>query len=149
MIEVQHLEEFRHLEESVSNMLEGYAKEVRAKVLVSGAAGMAEVIYNEILINTSGFLASGAPGAPPGIKTRNLHNAVYRAYSPERSNDEQQVYHASVNKRKAPHWYLVEFGTYLNAPHPYLRPALDHMDAAINEGLKRMKTRAAAEGLSA
>lgn len=43
-------------------------------------------------------------------KTGNLSNAVYQAYSPERSGDLKATYNVSWNHTKAPHGRLVEWG---------------------------------------
>jgi HK97 gp10 family phage protein len=106
---------------------------VRGEVLLSGVAAMAKVIYDEVLSNTS----------PPrmGRVTGTLHDSVYRAFSPERSTQETKIYHVSVNKRKAPHWHLLEYGTSRMSARPYLRPALSRMGDAVDAGMKRLKDR--------
>jgi HK97 gp10 family phage protein len=118
--------------------LDKFAQKVQDSIALSGVAAMARVVYDEVLLNTS----------PPrmGMKTGNLHGAVYRAYSPERSGDGQQIYHVSVNKRKAPHWYLLEYGTSRMRAHPYLRPALSRLPSAVKAGMARMAQRMAEEG---
>lgn len=119
--------------------LDKFEAKIQGAVLLSGAAAMARVMYDEVKLNTS----------PPrlGRVTGNLHDAVYRAYSPERSTDAQQIYHVSVNKRKAPHWHLLEYGTSRMRAHPYLRPALSRLPSAVNAGMARMAERLAEEGL--
>lgn len=112
--------------------LDKLEEKVRSGVLLSGVAAMAKVIYDEVKLNTSRH-----------VKTGTLHNAVYRAYSPERSKDGTQVYHVSVNKRKAPHYHFLEYGTSRQRAQPFLRPALDHMQQAADVGIDRMKAKLA------
>lgn len=121
--------------------LEKFELTVKNDILISGAAGMAKVIYDEVKLNTSGARATGKPLDPPGVKTGTLHNAVYRVYSKERSTAETRMYRISVNKSKARHWWLVEFGSSRAPAHPYIRPAFDHIPQAIEAGQERMRQR--------
>lgn len=118
--------------------LDKFAQKIQDSIALSGAAAMARVIYDEVKLNTS----------PPrlGRVTGKLHDAVYRAYSPESSGDGQQIYHVSVNKKEAPHWFLLEYGTSRMRAHPYLRPALSRLKDAATAGMTRMQQRMAAEG---
>lgn len=113
--------------------LDKFESRIKGEVLLSGVAAMASVIYEEVKSNAS----------PPkmGQKTGNLSRSIYRAYSPEKSNDAQKVYRVSWNKRTAPHGHLVEFGTSRAPAHPFLRPAFDHVQEAIKAGQDRMKER--------
>jgi hypothetical protein len=131
---------------------------VQQKVLFTGAATMARVIYDEVKLNAS----------PPrlGIETGTLRDAIYWAKSPEETTPTHVVYKVSWNKRKAPHGHLVEFGhkipyfiyqlpngewrTNKNRPlaaprfvrpYPFVRPAFAHMGEAINAGLVNMTAR--------
>lgn len=108
-----------------------FQQRVQEKVALEGVAAAAKVIYDEVKLNTS----------PPrmGRVTGNLHNAIYRAYSPERSKDTLKVYRISWNKSKAPHGHLLEFGTSRMAAKPFIRPAADQMAEAIRVGIARMK----------
>lgn len=103
---------------------------IRGEVLLSGVAAMANVVYQEVLLN-----------AGRHVKTGTLRDAVYRAYSPEKSDDVQQVYHVGVNRRKAPHFHFLEFGTSRQPATPIVRPALDHMGQAATAGTQRIKER--------
>lgn len=96
-----------------------------------------------------------------------LASAMYLAYKPLRSGQDQQVYSVTWNARKAPHGHLVELGywqpfvvvktadgEYITtkirraqpkwiAAHPFLRPALDAaggraFEAMIKRGRERM-----------
>lgn len=132
------------------DLIEGLDKfegKIKGAILRPGAAAMAELMYFELKHNTSGagvqkrekdFVGPTLPG-PPGVVTGTLHNSVYWAHSPERSTDDQQVYHVSVNKSKAPHWWMIEYGTSKSRPHPYLRRSLSRMKDASNAGLARIK----------
>lgn len=117
--------------------LSRFEKKIQEKVLFSGAAAMGRVIYDEVKLNAS----------PPrlGRKTGNLSNAIYWAYSPEKSTDSQKTYRVSWNKSKAPHGHLIEFGTSKMAAHPFLRPAFSRVNEAIRIGKERMAERMASE----
>jgi len=121
--------------------MDAYEAKITNSVIMSGVAAMARVIYDEVKLNTSGQRAHGKPLDPPGVKTGTLDASIYRVYSPERSGDGFKTYRVSVNKSKAPHWYLIEFGWSRASAHPYLRPAFDHIEAAIKAGQARMATR--------
>ncbi|WP_050808629.1 HK97-gp10 family putative phage morphogenesis protein [Collimonas fungivorans] len=121
------------LNEDFSADLGKFEKNIQDKVLFSGAAAMATVIYDEVLLNAS----------PPrmGRVTGNLESSIYRVYSPERSSETQKTYRISWNKKKAPHGHLLEFGTSHAAAKPFLRPAFDKVDQAIEAGKQNMKKR--------
>ena len=82
--------------------LDRFENVVQQKVLFTGAATMARVIYDEVKLNVQ----------PPriGILTGNLDSAIYWAKSPEETTPTHVVYKVSWNKKKAPHGHLVEFG---------------------------------------
>lgn len=107
-----------------------FARKVQDQVLFEGAAGMAEVLYDEVKLNAS----------PPrlGRKTGNLEASIYRKYSPELSDDTKKTYRISWNKGKAPHGYLIEFGTARAPAYPFVRPAFDRIQDAIAIGKQRM-----------
>lgn len=107
--------------------LDKFAKDIREKVLFSGVAAMAKVIYDEVVSN-----------AEANKKTGLLQSAIYRVYSPEKSGDDSKLYRISWNKRKAPHGGLIEYGTSRSPAYPFVRPAFDHMDAAIASGKASM-----------
>ena len=117
----------------LSAALAKFEKAVQAEVLLSGAAAMAKVIYDEVKLNVQ----------PPrlGRVTGNLDASIYRAYSPEKSSLTTKVYRISWNRSKAPHGGLIEFGTSRAPAHPFLRPAFDQIEAAIKAGNARMKQR--------
>lgn len=111
----------------MAGSLDKFAKDVREKVLFSGVASMAKVIYDEVVINAEANKKSGL-----------LQSAIYRVFSPEKSGDNSKLYRISWNKRRAPHGHLIEFGTSRAPAYPFVRPAFDHMDAAIAAGKTRM-----------
>ena len=110
----------------VSHGLDKLAEKVQEKVLFSGVAAMAKVIYEAVL-----------PNVP--VKSGLLKSAIYRVYSPERSTGQRKTYRVSWNKKKAPHGHLVENGTSRMPAHPFIRPAFDHVNEAIRQGKASME----------
>jgi HK97 gp10 family phage protein len=120
--------------------LDGFAKDVEDKVVMAGVAAMGRVVYDEVKLNAHKLTISGNPrekGRAPGT----LESAIYRVYSPERSSPGVKVYKVSVNKTKAPHWFLLEFGWSRAPAHPYIRPAMSKIPDAIRAGQSRMSDR--------
>lgn len=111
----------------LSGSLDKFAKDVRDKVLFSGVAAMAGVIYEAARTN-----------AQANKKTGLLQDSIYRVYSPEKSGDESKLYRISWNKKKAPHGHLIEFGTSRAPAYPFMRPAFDRVNEAIAAGKARM-----------
>ena len=101
--------------------LDELAKNVQEKVLMTGVAAMAKVIYDEVLQNVP-------------VKSGALKASIYRVYSPERSSDQRKTYRVSWNKKKAAHGHLIEYGTSRMPAHPFIRPAFDRVNEAIREG---------------
>jgi len=114
----------------LAGSLDKFTKDVREKVLFAGAAAMGKVIYDEVVSN-----------AGANKKTGLLQSAIYRVYSPEKSKDDSKLYRISWNKKKAPHGHLIEFGTSRAPAYSFVRPAFDHMDAAIASGKASMATK--------
>lgn len=112
----------------LSGSLDKFAKDVREKVLFSGVAAMAQVLYDE------------AKAQVP-VKTGTLKESIYRVYSPEKSTDDSKLYRISWNKKKAPHGHLIEFGTSRAPAYPFMRPAFDRVRDAIEAGKDRMAQR--------
>ena len=112
----------------LTGSLDKFAKDVREKVLFSGVAAMAQVIYDEAR-------------AQVPVKSGLLKDSIYRVYSPEKSNEESKMYRISWNKKKAPHGHLIEFGTSRSPAFPFMRPAFDHVREAIEAGKARMAER--------
>lgn len=63
-----------------------------------------------------------SPGSPPGVVTGNLIKSV-RAEHLQGSMKSATAFGSNGKRGKAPHWYLVEFGTRKMAARPSLRPA--------------------------
>lgn len=102
-------------------------EQIQGEVSMAGAAAMAYVYYEEARLNASRH-----------IVTRKLYDSIYRVFVKERSTGKIKVYRTSWNKRKAPHGHLIEFG-HKNAPaYPFIRPAFDRTQAAIEAGTNRM-----------
>lgn len=112
----------------LTDALDKYAKAVQEKVVFSGVAKMASVIYDEVLTNVP-------------VKSGLLKSAIYRAFSPEKSDELRKTYRVSWNRKKAPHGHLIEFGTSRAPAHPFVRPAFDHINDAIEQGKARMAER--------
>jgi HK97 gp10 family phage protein len=103
---------------------------VRESVLISGAAAAAKVFYDEARSN-----------AERNKKTGKLHDAIYRVYAEDKSSDTTKVYQISWNRSKAPHGHLIEFGTSRAPAYPFIRPAFDRANDAIEAGKRRMAER--------
>jgi HK97 gp10 family phage protein len=114
--------------ENITAGLDHVENKVREKVLLSGAATMAKVIYDEAKLNAS-----------RNVKTGMLRDAIYRVYAKDKSSDNEVTYEISWNKTVAPHGHLIEFGTSRAPAYPFIRPAFDHMDQAIQSGQRRMQ----------
>src|ERR1035437_1325343 len=128
------------------NSIDRWTKTIHESVAFAGVAAMALVIYDEAVANTSGDRKTGLPGGPPGVVTGNLHKAIYRVFSKTRSNDQLKTYQISWNKTKAPHGFLVEYGTSHTPAHPFMRPAWSHIEQAIESGRARMSEQIALLG---
>lgn len=126
--------------------LRAYGEAVKDEVAIEGAAGMARVIYDEVLINVpisnKPHYFHGSMFKKNGTKylfnPGNLRDAIYRAYSPEKSSDTLKMYRVSWNYTKAPYGYMVEFGTARAPATPFIRPSLSRLDDAIAAGKVRM-----------
>lgn len=91
-----------------------------------------------------------------------LQDSLYVYRDKTRSNDERHIYFIGPNKRKAPHWHLIEYGHWMkytvirirgrlfslkNRPlktpkwvpaKPYIRPAFSKVKVALDRGKKRI-----------
>ena len=128
---------------SITAQLDKLTTVVNSAVRPAAQAG-AQVYYNEVKLrakrgNETRYLKDGRT-RPAGL----LASAVYQVFSTDNSDDQKATYHVSWNKKKAPHGYLVEFGTRFAPKHPFLRPAYDAVhgaaEAAVYDELqKRIK----------
>lgn len=118
--------------------LDALEEGIKTEVLRPAAEAAARVYRDEAIVRaprtTKGhwFYGTSAKGAPRGEKKQHaywiepgtLAASIYEAYSPERSEEgKSHTYHVSWNKKKAPHGFMVEFGTATAAPHSFLRSA--------------------------
>ncbi|KQW97135.1 hypothetical protein ASC94_10110 [Massilia sp. Root418] len=104
-----------------------FGEKVQKDVAMAGAAAMAKVVYDEARLNAS-----------RNRKTGLLQSAIYRAYSPEKSDGTLKLYRVSWNKRKAPHGHLIEFGTSRAPAYPFLRPAVSQLPEAVQQARAKM-----------
>jgi HK97 gp10 family phage protein len=112
--------------------MNSFEKDIRDKILFAGVARMALVIYDEAVINVSGIRPH------PKVRTGNLRDAIFRAYSARSSTDDIKTYRISWNLKKAPHGHLIEFGTSHSPAYPFMRPAFAKMGEAVRAGQDRM-----------
>lgn len=132
----------------MSGDLDKFTKDIREKVLFSGVAAMAKVMYDEVKVQTLKLKSEkehwfyGTSFKKNGTKylfqPGTLNASVYRVYSPERSTEESKLYKISWNHAKCPYGYMVEFGTSRAAAHSFMRPAFDRVNEAIAAGKARM-----------
>ena len=139
---------------------------IREKVLRSATYAGAKVLYDEMRQRTQ--------NATPdlyGQVTGQLKDAIYHWHDDKQSGLNKQVYAVGVNKKKAPHWHLIEYGhwqiysTYKGQDgkfytlkvngnpvmsqnpkrvpaYPYIRPTFDAMGkSALEAAKKRMSER--------
>lgn len=84
--------------QSATDALAAMQEELSTRVLRSAVYAGAKLLYEE--------LVRRAPEGPTG----NLKKAVYHWHDDKQSIGGKQVYAIGVNKSKAPHWHLVEYG---------------------------------------
>ena len=108
-------------------MLARSQKTVQAATVTAAAAG-AKVLYDAAKANVP-------------EKTGTLKSAIYRVKSKDNSTDDRTEYHVSVNRKKAPHFHLVELGTSRSPAHPFLGKAKaekgDEAVRVMNETMRK------------
>lgn len=138
---------------TLSAALAQLREDVAGQAVRSAVYAGARVLYEELLRQ--------APVGPTG----NLKAAVYHWHDDKKSTGGRQVYAIGVNKGKAPHWHLVEYGHWrvnvivrgpggrllatkerLPAPvwtpaHPFLRPTADRMQDALRAAQQQLAQR--------
>jgi len=146
------------LEGDLDADLATYEQYIQDKVMFAGAAAMAGVIYDEVLVNVEKF----------NPKTGKLRHAIFRAYTFRSSSTTKKTYRIGWRFQDAPHGKLIEWGYWqryrvvhlengdwitlkgkenkLASPKwipakPFLRPAFGHMHQAIEAGKVRMAQR--------
>lgn len=86
-------------------------------------------------------LAPEYTGPPKsGIKPGQLRAAIYRVFSEDRSTDEFKIYQISWNHTKAPHGHWMEYGNSRHGPKPFIRPAFDFYEKALEASRERART---------
>jgi len=119
-----------------------YGAEVQGEVSMKGVAAMAKVVYDEARlqapVSERAHWFYGRNSRRTGVRylfqPGTLRDAIYRAYSPEKSGDALKLYRVSWNHRKAPYGHMVEFGTVKAVAHPFLRKAAGRVPDAIEAG---------------
>lgn len=115
------------------------------------AYAAATVLYNEVVTRVP-------------ERTGKLKSAIYR-FREKQDTDDKSIFYVGVNKRKAPHWWLIEHGHFqqkqallidgkwvtLDRPlanpryvpaKPYFRPSVDaKMQDALQAGISEFKKR--------
>lgn len=119
-----------NFDDNITAGLDKLERDIREKVLVSGAAAMALVFYDEAKAQ-----------AAKHIKTGELYNAIYRVLAEGLSTPERVVYQISWNHTKAPHGEMLEFGTSRAPAYPFIRPAFAFAQDALEAGKARMAER--------
>ena len=137
---------------SIADILLRLSEDVQSKVIRSAAYAGARLIYEELQTRV------------PHGTTGNLAGAVYHKYLDGKSKNGVHAYAIGVNTRKAPHWFLVEYGhftyfqSYLSSkdgkwhtdktrkldtpkwvpPNPYLRPTFE---ATASQAIRAVQQR--------
>jgi HK97 gp10 family phage protein len=84
---------------ALKDMVDDLRDDVQQAERPAAQAG-AQLLYEEVKRNVGAL----------GRKTGNLQRSIYQAYSQDKSQNGQEIYHISWNARKAPHGHLVEYG---------------------------------------
>lgn len=136
------------LESSATEALDNLERAIREKVLRSAAYAGARVFYDEVKMRVP-------------VDEGTLFGAIYHYHIDRQSGPNRQIYAIGPNKKKAPHWYNVEYGHWrinvlvrrggrwiatkqrLPAPvwvpgKPYMRPSYEAKKA---EAIKAMQVR--------
>lgn len=138
---------------SLAAAIKQHGRDIQTKVLRSGAHAGAVVFYDE--------MKQRAP-----VDEGTLFGSIYRFHDESKSKGGLQRYLIGPNRKKAPHWHLVEYGHWrVNVvvrlpngqikatterlqdpvwvpPVPYIRPTFDAVaQRAIESARERMKQR--------
>lgn len=137
---------------SMVDALQQLREDVQTKALRSAVYAGAKVLADELEVRVP-------------VDDGQLKAAVYTHHDDERSVNGRQIYQVGVNKKKAPHWFNVEYGHWrinvvvrgpggrvlatkerLPTPvwtpaHPYLRPTADRMPEAVRAMQRRLVQR--------
>lgn len=102
------------------------ASDIQTTAIRSAAYAASKVIYEELKIRV-----------PVGA-TGNLRDSLYQYHDTKLSVNGKHVYSIGPNKKKAPHWHLLEYGTVRMAAKPFIRPTYD---AKITEAMQAASVR--------
>jgi hypothetical protein len=133
----------------LSEALDRFGAKVKGAVLLSGAAAMGNVMYEEVKLQAPALKEAHwfygthqkyllQPGA--------LKKAIRRLHYTEKSSAERQVYKVTWNHALAPHGFMVQYGTSRAAANPFMTRAFAKVQQAISAGQARMAQKMA-EGL--
>ncbi len=138
-------------EGDIAGQISTFFDRIREEAVRPAAHAMSIVLYDEIRERVPFHMGT-------------LQGAIYRWFDASQSGPDRKTYQVGVNKRKAPHWWLVEYGHWrryavkklpdgsyvtlkkqpLKIPvfepaHPYLRVSVDaKLVAAVEAGRRRM-----------
>jgi HK97 gp10 family phage protein len=71
------------------------------------------------------------------IEPGSLHDAIYQAFSRDKSTDSKATYHINVRLKDAPYAYMVEFGTSRAPAHSFMTKALVEGSAHALESMRQ------------
>jgi len=77
--------------------LDQFERKIKEKMLISAVAAGAKVMYDEVKLNVP-------------VDTGKLRDSIYRFYDKSQSGRAVATYIVGPNKRKSPHWFVVEYG---------------------------------------
>jgi HK97 gp10 family phage protein len=101
--------------------------DIQQHAIRSAAYAASQIIYTEINIRV------------PVGSTGNLKASLYQYHDTKLSVNGKHIYSIGPNKKKAPHWHLVEYGTSRMAARPFIRPTYDaKIDEAMRAAVARL-----------
>ena len=120
--------------------LDAIAAAAKALVRPVAQAGV-QVLYDEVRlqvpVSKKGHWFHGSSFKTTGqkywLEAGALKSAIYQAYSKDNSDETHATYHVAWNHAKAPHGFMVEFGTSRAPAKPFLRPSFDAAGARAVE----------------
>ncbi len=119
-----------------------YGAEVQGEVSMKGVAAMAKVVYDEARlqapVSERAHWFYGRNSRRTGVRylfePGTLRDAIYRAYSPEKSGDALKLYRVAWNHRKCPYGFMVEYGTAKAPAASFLRKSMSRGPDAVEAG---------------
>ena len=85
--------------DGITSALQKAEIELREHIIRSVAYAGADVLYKAMRMNVP-------------VRTGDTYGAIYHWFDVKRSTDWRKIYMIGPNKKKAPHWYNLEFGHY-------------------------------------